>query len=241
MAKRRQRAGNGNGSKFTIGGAKEHALHPMQKIANAAGSFEPLTIADKLKGSEALCAELSLRQERSELLAKQRHAVLYDINQMIKDHQLSRGKNPITSLSMESVDEGAQAARIALIARQSNLASLNFLMNNVGVAVQRLEDLADSLEQHDKETSLLPSFLFATDDSSCSDAKQIIMHIRALREACCNNVDAHVSPNPKTITNTRVKAKSERERTYNDRTYAKGSKSSSESEVGKCNQSSLSD
>lgn len=218
LAKRRQRGGNVNGSKFSLGGEKETALHPMQKIANAAGSFDPLTIADKLQGSVSLCRELSLRQERSDILAKKRHAMLDDLHQMIKDHHLSRGKNPNPSLSMESNDdEDPQDARIALITRQSNLASLNSLVNNVRVAIRRLEDLADSIEQEDNEASLLPSFLFATDDSSCSDAKQMVARIRALRgsspftEKHVVIGDTPVSPESKEICNTRVKAKAERE------------------------------
>jgi hypothetical protein len=51
-----------NGEKFIVDAESSAMPHPMQRIAHAAGSFDPFRIDDKMKTADTLCKDLTIRQ-----------------------------------------------------------------------------------------------------------------------------------------------------------------------------------
>lgn len=186
IAKRRQmKMSAQNEAKFAADAESMSALHPMHIIAGASGSFEPSQIAEKLKSSETLCRELSIKQEKIELQVKKKRGLLDCLLKRIHEYHLlfgdAQNATAVTETTYDTCDTSA-----ALNSRKTALQQLNHLVNNIAVAIGHLGEKAMIIEQQDKEASLLPSFLFSSDDvksSSGGIAKQIVKNIHMMQNA----------------------------------------------------------
>jgi hypothetical protein len=174
IARRRMMRNNSdNGEKFIVDAESSAMPHPMQRIAHAAGSFDPFRIADKMKTADTLCKDLTIRQEKAELLKKKQVGILNDLQREIQEHHLED-----TIVAQESDDQGLKEAQSLLDSRELDLQHLTALVDNVQVAIQHQYELAESIEEHDEEKN---RFLFAMDDkSSCSDVKKLIKYIKLI-------------------------------------------------------------
>ena len=199
IAKRRQMRGS-NENKRTIDQNLSLAPHPMQKIAHAAGSFDPRCIAEKLKSCSELSTELSLRQEKQELECKKKQKQLRALQNAIKATHLSDGK------TIDNKTPDTSHAQI-LFDNQKSLRQLATVISEAHTAIKHLYDIAESIEQQNLDTS---QFHFAMDESQLSlynSSKDLVMHIKCIHASTLGQV---VLPRKtKVINKYRVRSKSE--------------------------------
>lgn len=198
IAKRRQMRGSKE-NKPTIDNLRL-APHPMQKIAHAAGSFDPGHIAEKLKSCSELSTELSLRQEKQELECKKKQQRLHALRNAIKYTHLSDGK------ALDNKTPGNSHAQILFDNRKS-LRQLVAVISECHIAIKHIYDIAESIEQQNLDTS---QFHFAMDESQSSlysSSKDLVMHIKCMH---ASTLGQEVSPREmKVINKYRVRNKSE--------------------------------
>lgn len=179
IARRRQvRDSNDDESRFVIDVESSSALHPMEKLAYAVGSFDPSVIVDKLKTSEGLSRELSLRQEKQELITTKQRNILQDLHERVQTHYLSADSSANNEINI--VDQDLTDAEALFQTRKKSLQRLENLINVVEVAAQHLYSVAESIQHLDEETN---QFHFAMEENKSflsSDAKKIVSCIKAI-------------------------------------------------------------
>eukprot|EP00804_Cyclotella_cryptica_P010642 CCRYP_005465-RA/>CCRYP_005465-RA protein AED:0.33 eAED:-0.26 QI:227/0.33/0.28/0.57/1/1/7/0/2002 len=182
VAKRRLIRNHGNESNHVVDSENLSLIHPMQIIAYAAGSFDPLHVAKMMQSSESLAKDLYLSQEKSELHTQKQHDTLNDLQQKITEHHLSHRIAPKVARDVD--DQDVKDLELLVQTHQSNLQQLSVLVKHVSLALRHLVDMTESIHCGDSEKNQLNSFIFAMDASKLCLGENLKKMVRVIKMIC---------------------------------------------------------
>lgn len=158
---------------------KAAKLHPMEKLAQAAGTRDPAAIMQIFNESETQVLRTRLR--KGEMKVKEQLAKLETLGSQTKVIHLADGDVEIRSAA--SIDKSNVNMEAVLSRKQEKMDSLSQLVQNISLAILNLSGMVQSIEG-DQSLNEFAHFAMEPDDHTKldEDVQQLVQSITSLRK-----------------------------------------------------------
>ena len=158
-------------------------LHPMEMLAHAAGTHDPFAIIEKMKQSESREDELRKRQDKNEILMKDRVLRLRSLQDKIQDLRLADGDSK-TNQTTAAIDRQIANTESKLLSRQKELSSLTNLIQDIFLAVRNLHVMVQSIDHIQVCNAAISEVIQCTSDETNESRDDEGLSILPIKTLC---------------------------------------------------------
>jgi len=232
IAKRRQNKLKRNQSICVSSSAeitKAAKLHPMERLAQASGTRDPMSIQEILKEDET--QRLRTRQERGELHLKEQVETIDSLENQIKE--LTFADSAVKIRPANEIDKDVANAEAELATKQKRLDQISQLVRSISFTILNLSGMLQSV-QEDKALREFACFAMKAVDRAKLD--QDISLIKSLCEEIPSEIEPvakkkeHSGQEQAKYTNVRIMNRAEQESCWSAETTGSGEEGDEDSE-----------